>query len=47
VTHAIEPDHVAGTASLTGRYGDPRHSAVVGACFSAGHVGLVVWLAVG
>jgi hypothetical protein len=48
VTHAIEPDHVAGVASLTGRYGDARLSAVVGACFAAGHVALVIaWLAVG
>ena len=48
VTHAIEPDHVAGIASLTGRYGDTRLSALVGACFSAGHVALVmVWLSVG
>lgn len=48
VTHAIEPDHVAGIASLTGRYGDSRLSALVGACFSAGHVALVVvWLSVG
>ena len=31
VTHAIEPDHVAGIASLTGRYGDSRLSALVGA----------------
>jgi high-affinity nickel permease len=48
VTHAIEPDHVAGVASLTGRYGDRRLSALVGACFAAGHVALVVaWLAIG
>ncbi len=48
VTHAIEPDHVAGIASLTNRYGDPRLSALVGACFSVGHVALVVvWLTVG
>ena len=48
VTHAVEPDHVAGIASLTGRYGDARLSAFVGACFSAGHVALVVcWLGVG
>jgi ABC-type nickel/cobalt efflux system permease component RcnA len=48
VTHAIEPDHVAGIASLTSRYGDSRLSALVGACFSVGHVALVVvWLAVG
>jgi hypothetical protein len=48
VTHAIEPDHVAGISSLTSRYGDARLSAVVGACFSVGHVVLVVaWLAVG
>lgn len=48
VTHAIEPDHVAGISSLTSRYGDPRLSALVGACFSVGHVALVVvWLAIG
>jgi len=48
VTHAIEPDHVAGIASLTSRYGDARLSAFVGACFSAGHVALVVcWLGAG
>ena len=47
VTHAVEPDHVAGIASLTGEYGDSRLSALVGACFSLGHVALVVaWLAV-
>jgi len=47
VTHALEPDHVAGISSLTGRYGDSRLSALVGVCFSAGHVALVmVWLAV-
>ena len=48
VTHAIEPDHVAGIASLTGRYEDSRLSALAGACFSLGHVALVVgWLGVG
>ncbi|MFB6075451.1 MAG: hypothetical protein ABEJ89_10595 [Haloarculaceae archaeon] len=48
VTHALEPDHVAGISSLTSRYGDPRLSALVGACFSLGHVALVVaWLVVG
>ncbi len=48
VTHAVEPDHVAGIASLTSRYGDAKLSALVGACFSLGHVALVVcWLAVG
>jgi hypothetical protein len=48
VTHAIEPDHVAGISSLTSRYGDSRLSAFVGACFSLGHVVLVVaWLALG
>ncbi|MFB6307780.1 MAG: hypothetical protein ABEH35_00480 [Haloarculaceae archaeon] len=48
VTHAIEPDHVAGISSLTSEYGDSRLSALVGACFSLGHVALVVaWLAVG
>ena len=45
VTHAVEPDHVAGIASLTGRFGDARLSALVGACFSLGHVALVIgWL---
>ena len=48
VTHAIEPDHVAGISSLTSEYGDSRLSALAGACFSLGHVALVVaWLAVG
>lgn len=47
VTHALEPDHVAGISSLTSRYGDSRLSAFVGVCFSAGHVALVVlWLVV-
>jgi nickel/cobalt transporter (NicO) family protein len=47
-THAIEPDHVAGIASLTSQYGDARLSALVGACFSVGHVALVVvWLGLG
>ncbi|WP_123537938.1 HoxN/HupN/NixA family nickel/cobalt transporter [Halosimplex salinum] len=45
VTHAIEPDHVAGISSVTSQYGDSRLSALVGACFSLGHVALVVvWL---
>lgn len=47
VTHAVEPDHVAGISSLTSEYGDPRLSALAGACFSIGHVVLViVWLTV-
>lgn len=47
VTHAIEPDHVAGIAALTHEAGDPRLSALVGGCFAAGHVVLViVWVAV-
>ncbi|WP_254273403.1 hypothetical protein [Haloarcula marina] len=47
VTHAIEPDHVAGISSLTSDYGDSRLSALAGACFSVGHVALVaVWLGV-
>jgi hypothetical protein len=47
VTHALEPDHVAGISSLTGEYGDSRLSALAGACFSLGHVALVVlWLGV-
>lgn len=45
VTHAVEPDHVAGISSITSQYGDSRLSALVGACFSLGHVALVVvWL---
>jgi ABC-type nickel/cobalt efflux system permease component RcnA len=48
VTHAIEPDHVAGISSLTSRFESPRLSAAVGACFSLGHAALVVaWLAIG
>lgn len=47
ITHAVEPDHVAGIASLTGEYGDSRLSALAGACFGIGHVLLVVvWLAI-
>jgi len=47
ITHAMEPDHVAGISSLTSEYGDSRLSALVGACFSLGHVALVVaWLTV-
>jgi hypothetical protein len=47
VTHAVEPDHVAGISSLTSEHGDARLSALAGACFSLGHVALVVaWLAV-
>jgi ABC-type nickel/cobalt efflux system permease component RcnA len=47
VTHALEPDHIAGISSLTSEYGDSRLSALVGACFSLGHVLLVVgWLVV-
>jgi hypothetical protein len=46
-THAIEPDHVAGISSLAGEAGGSRLSALVGACFSLGHVALVVcWLGV-
>jgi hypothetical protein len=45
VTHGLEPDHLAGIAALTGRYDDSRLSALVGGCFGAGHVALVVaWL---
>ncbi|MFC7027146.1 hypothetical protein ACFQJ5_05385 [Halomicroarcula sp. GCM10025324] len=48
VTHALEPDHVAGISSLTSEYADSRLSALAGACFSLGHVALVVaWLGVG
>lgn len=47
VTHALEPDHVAGIYSLTGQYGDSRLSALAGVCFSLGHVALVAcWLVV-
>jgi nickel/cobalt exporter len=48
VTHAVEPDHVAGISSVTSEFGDSRLSALAGACFSLGHVVLVVvWLVVG
>jgi ABC-type nickel/cobalt efflux system permease component RcnA len=48
ITHAIEPDHVAGVASLTGRSGGRRRSAIVGTCFALGHVVLVLaWLLLG
>lgn len=47
VTHAIEPDHVAGITALTDGAGDSRLSAVVGASFATGHVLLVVaWVVV-
>lgn len=47
ITHGIEPDHIAGISSLAGEAGGSRLSAIVGACFSLGHVVLVVvWLAV-
>lgn len=46
ITHGIEPDHVAGVTALTYERGDPRLSALVGGCFAAGHVALViVWIA--
>lgn len=45
ITHGIEPDHVAGITALTHEAGDPRLSALVGSCFAAGHVALVVlWI---
>jgi hypothetical protein len=48
ITHAIEPDHVAGISALTSEYADSRLSMVAGACFALGHVGLVVcWVALG
>lgn len=48
VTHGIEPDHVAGISALTGGTKDSKLAAVVGACFAAGHVALVVgWVLVG
>jgi ABC-type nickel/cobalt efflux system permease component RcnA len=47
VTHGIEPDHAAGIASLTSETGDSKRSALVGGCFAAGHVALVlVWIGV-
>ena len=46
VTHAVEPDHVAGIVGLGGESGRQR-AAVVGAAFAAGHAVLVVgWLTV-
>ena len=47
ITHGIEPDHVAGITVLTHERGDPRLSALVGGCFAAGHVAIVVvWIAI-
>ena len=47
VTHGIEPDHVAGITALTHEAGDPKLSALVGACFAIGHAMLVVlWIAI-
>jgi hypothetical protein len=46
VSHAVEPDHVAGIVGLAGDAGRSR-AAVVGAAFATGHAALVVlWLAV-
>ena len=48
VTHAIEPDHVAGISAVTSEYGDSHLSMLAGACFALGHVGLVVcWVVLG
>jgi len=48
ITHTIEPDHVAGVASLSGRTHDRRRSALIGTCFALGHVVLILaWLLVG
>lgn len=45
VTHAVEPDHVAGITALTSDADDPRLSALVGGCFAIGHALLVVvWI---
>jgi ABC-type nickel/cobalt efflux system permease component RcnA len=47
LTHGIEPDHAAGIASLTSETGGSKRSALVGGCFAAGHVLLViVWIGV-
>jgi len=45
VTHAVEPDHVAGITALTRDADDPWLSALVGGCFAVGHAILVVvWI---
>lgn len=45
VTHAVEPDHVAGITALTRAADDPWLSALVGGCFAVGHAVLVVvWI---
>ena len=47
VTHAIEPDHVAGISALTGDGADSRLAGLIGACFGLGHVVLVAaWIVV-
>ena len=46
LTHAVEPDHVAGIAALASDAGR-RRAALVGGCFAAGHVALVLgWVVV-
>lgn len=48
VTHAVEPDHVAGISALTRRHADARRSTLAGVCFAVGHVALVVvWVLLG
>jgi len=45
MTHAVEPDHVAGISAMTGGVGRSRLAALIGACFGVGHVLLVIaWL---
>jgi hypothetical protein len=46
VTHGIEPDHAVGISALTTDAEEWHHAAVVGGCFAAGHVLIVLaWVA--
>lgn len=47
LTHAVEPDHVAGIAALAGGELGSRRAALAGACFAVGHVALVVAWVIG
>ncbi|MFC7226821.1 hypothetical protein N0B31_05345 [Salinirubellus salinus] len=47
LTHAVEPDHVAGIAALASD-ASRRRAALVGGCFATGHVVLVLgWVLLG
>jgi nickel/cobalt exporter len=46
VTHALEPDHVAGISAVTSESDSSRHATLAGGAFGAGHAVVVgVWVA--